>query len=54
MLIANVEFVTMIYTTDYTPFELASAISIIMGLFIINKSIRTSAPDKIINTNENN
>jgi len=38
--VATVLFVTMIYTTTYAPMELAGAISVIAGVYIVPRSYR--------------
>lgn len=39
-------FVVMVYTTKYSPIELAGAISIITGIYIGLQSYRPSTPDE--------
>ena len=38
--VATVMFVTMMYTTSFAPMELAGAISVIAGVYIVPRSYR--------------
>lgn len=44
--VAVILFTTMIYTTTYTPMELAGAISILAGIYIVPRTVRGSSPEK--------
>jgi hypothetical protein len=42
MCIAVILFTTMVYTTEYTPLEIATSISIVLGLYLGAETVRRS------------
>jgi hypothetical protein len=45
MLLAITTFIVTLYTTKYDPIELATAITMIFGMYIALQSMRPSPPD---------
>lgn len=45
VIIAMALFTVMVYTTEYSPIEIATAITIIFGMYIAMQTARQSPPD---------